>query len=991
MERRGKLLGRRTESAVLRRWAAGARGGHGRLVLVSGDAGVGKTALVARSLEASGLRLLWGAAAERGASPLAPVLAAIRAHPAWPGRLAEGLDPGWMPVLSELLPELAVSTARGGRKPPREGRPAADAALRGGARESAVAGDASGPGGADRASYARAVAALLVAMAQREPTALVLDDLQWADHATLDMLPDLGARATAAPLLVVGVYRADEIPRGSPVRDLRAVLRRSLRLQELEVGPLEPDATVALAARALGAEPAAALADRIVARTDGLPLFVEELCAALSTQGRLQRGPGGLELAGPDLPIPASIRDAVLRRAEELPADVRQSLRIAAIAGDAADSTVVDELVGRDTGWRDAAATRGVGEEDDQGRFAFRHALIRDVFAHDVPLRDRRSVERRLAACLEGRGEPALAVADHWLAAGEPGRAATCLVEAGTGSRRIHAFDDAAAAFRRALDAWPDERSGRIDVEDALAESLELAGRLVEAATTWGHVATGLDEAGDPGRAGAAHRRRAAALELLGQWDPALGARSEAARAFAAAGNPGDAAAERLAAAAHLRSAARFEAARTLLGPALEDARSAGRADLEARILGLQGNVLARMGRADAGLEAVRAGLELALSRGEAGAAGELYQRLADSLEHAGRLDHARQTYADGAAYCRTQSAEPAAQLCLACMSVVLWQAGEWDSAEGACREVLAASDSTAHARAAAEGVLGVVLALRGRPSRARPHLRAALALARHIELAAMELISTWGIALCARTEGDEATAAEWCEALVARWERTEERHYVVPLLRWAAAFRAGRGDGAGTRACAEALGRIAASTGIPDALAALASALGDAALADGDAPGAAAHFARALEIHATLRLPYERAEIGRRHGIALIEAGRRSDGIAALVDAHRGARRLGAAPLADAIAADLRSRGEPVERRLGRREASRLAGGGLTRREIEVLRLVARGRTSREIGGELFIGARTVEMHVASALAKLDCRTRAEAAHRAATLGLLG
>jgi DNA-binding CsgD family transcriptional regulator len=81
---------------------------------------------------------------------------------------------------------------------------------------------------------------------------------------------------------------------------------------------------------------------------------------------------------------------------------------------------------------------------------------------------------------------------------------------------------------------------------------------------------------------------------------------------------------------------------------------------------------------------------------------------------------------------------------------------------------------------------------------------------------------------------------------------------------------------------------------------------------------------------------------------------------------------------------------GEQVERRLGRRAAGQRERAGLTRRELEVVRLVALGRTNREIGQELFLSARTVEMHVGNVLAKLDCRTRTEATHKAEQLGLL-
>jgi DNA-binding CsgD family transcriptional regulator len=108
------------------------------------------------------------------------------------------------------------------------------------------------------------------------------------------------------------------------------------------------------------------------------------------------------------------------------------------------------------------------------------------------------------------------------------------------------------------------------------------------------------------------------------------------------------------------------------------------------------------------------------------------------------------------------------------------------------------------------------------------------------------------------------------------------------------------------------------------------------------------------------------------------------------LTSAYRAARRLGARPLATAAAEELARLGEQVERRLGRRAASELVHAGLSRRELEVLRLVSVGRTNREIAKVLFVSPRTIEMHVRNVLMKLGCRSRTEATHRAAELDLL-
>jgi DNA-binding CsgD family transcriptional regulator len=249
---------------------------------------------------------------------------------------------------------------------------------------------------------------------------------------------------------------------------------------------------------------------------------------------------------------------------------------------------------------------------------------------------------------------------------------------------------------------------------------------------------------------------------------------------------------------------------------------------------------------------------------------------------------------------------------------------------------------------------------------------------------------TTAGLARLAAAEGSDDDAAERCRSLLARWEGSEDHHYSVKGLRWGAGFFARRGDHGGAHACAEALTRISSETGHADALAALAHAIGERALADGDAETAAEQVGHALDLHAGLDLPFERAEIELRSGVALAAAGERELGIERLRDAYRCARKLGARPLAAEAAREVAALGESVVERLGRRAAAEVNGAGLSGRELEVMRLVSVGHTNREIAGQLFLSPRTVDMHVRNILRKLSCRSRVEAAHRAGELGLL-
>src|SRR5262249_37574084 len=177
-----------------------------------------------------------------------------------------------------------------------------------------------------------------------------------------------------------------------------------------------------------------------------------------------------------------------------------------------------------------------------------------------------------------------------------------------------HAYRDAVHAAGRALDLWT-EKSGAewLEFLERLGHCAELAGEQSLAVRAWREAADGWRGLGDLGRAANAERQLATMHEMQGAWERALATRLSAAEAFAQSGRRGAGAAERLSVASHLRVAASFTAALRLLEVVHREADAAGRLDLKARAMGLEGNVRARSGEYEAGLALVRGGLSLAL------------------------------------------------------------------------------------------------------------------------------------------------------------------------------------------------------------------------------------------------------------------------------------------------------------------------------------------------------------------------------------------
>jgi DNA-binding SARP family transcriptional activator/tetratricopeptide (TPR) repeat protein len=472
----GDIVGRVAELSEIQRWlgasAPGARGE--RVLLLSGDAGVGKTRLlaeIASRAHATGTLLLGGRSPEETLVPFQPFLEAL-GHYVTQAPLEElrTATRGHGPELARLLPTLR-------RRMPE--LPATEA------------GDAE----TERYRLFESVAGLLAELSAQRPVLIVLDDLQWADRPTLMLLRHLARAGQAARLSIIGAYRATE-PWSEGFASAMTGLRHERLVRGIDVsGLLERDAARLVGVR-LGHRPEEEFIHALYAETEGNPFFIEEILRHLEDAGVSPLGAGASDLAR--VGLPDDVREVITRRIERLSPDALESLRAAAVIGRDFDAGLLEQIVGLDedrylAGLEEALAAGLIDEAAGaRGGYTFGHTLIRETLYGSMSRPRRARIHRRIGLALEASGPQrhANALAHHFMQAAEPEdavRAIRYALQASDEATRMLAHEQAAEHYAGALELLhrfhPEDREQRCRLLLDLGEALVRTG---ERPRAWG-------------------------------------------------------------------------------------------------------------------------------------------------------------------------------------------------------------------------------------------------------------------------------------------------------------------------------------------------------------------------------------------------------------------------------------------------------------------------------------------------------------------------
>lgn len=988
------FIGRQSELARLRElYARAAVGDSAAVVIVQGEAGVGKSRLVeelGRHVTADGGRILVGGALEIDEAnlPYVPLLEALRpvVEAAVEGDVAAIDAIGRArPELAHLFPELEPTP--------------------GATRQT-------GLGLAQTRLYGQLLG-VLGRIGRQAPLVLAIEDLQWVDRSTRELIGFLARTLDAARVVLVTTVRTDALHSRHP---LTAQLAEISRLERVELMTLERfsrsehDEHVAAL---LESEPPSDLLAQTWARSDGNPFFTEELIA---------RG-------GEPLALSSTLRGVLLARARGLDDRTRRLLRVVSVGVSVTHPLLEfvaglapDELL---ESLREAVDRAILTSDPASGRYRFRHPLIAEAIYDDLLPGERLRLHRTYALALEAMpalGDPsppraAAELANHWLRAGEEARALPALLVAARAARTAFAQAEAFDHLERALaiaDAEPEalvaEGVTVAELAQMAAEAAEGSGEFGRAIQLWEQCIAQADD-GDPIALGLLHARAGEAYWLAGDRARFTAHRREAVRLVPS--QPESAARSQVLSrlASALLMGPEIEEARRLAEEAVAIASRVGAAEEESRARGTLGTALLLLGDVDPAIEELRASTTAAAAAGRLDDEAVERSNLSEALHAAGRLREAFDIVRIGLERLATAHLEYTYGATMTAIAVDrAYLLGEWPLAERLIAE-------------------GLARATPGLPSRWLDLVRAEFAASR----------GAWDEVRRAIGEWDVEPSTE----RVTGWTGPQEQLAHVALmagqpdvgLRHArAGIRAIEGTGQPPRSSEWRWLLIRAMWAVADLAAAARARRDEARLAALEAEAAELmnrfeqHLAALREAvarperHLVMDERWMRAEHGRALGLIeperwaaaaeeleaqehvldaaiarwregeawLSQGAARPAAALALGTARVVAASLGARPLLEWIdELAHRARLRLPDARSVRTTREGQPGIDLTPREREVLALVAAGRSNAEIADELFISPKTVSVHVTNIKGKLGAPNRVAMATIGLHLGL--
>ncbi len=413
---------------------------------------------------------------------------------------------------------------------------------------------------------------------------------------------------------------------------------------------------------------------------------------------------------------------------------------------------------------------------------------------------------------------------------------------------------------------------------------------------------------------------------------------------------------------------------------ALQDADSSEKKELITKAKSIKAYLMAMNGNTDPAHKLAEEALELALKNNLLEAAAYAYRKLAGTYEYASDYSNAKEIYTEATGFCEAQNLDKGVQLCFSCLSWVLFRMGEWKKAIKVSRDLIKAQTTNNPSKTTAHCVIAYIEALRGKIRSADKHTREGILLAQKEHFLLLYHMLQVPMAKIFELKGEKERAKEWYEKIVDEWHLTQEKHDVLLSLMDASVFFLEHKNKEAIRKCLNIFSKICKVTGNNEALGSMAFGLGINAMLNQQAQIALEHFIEARKYLTPLQIPYQLILVDFEMGKCLLSQNKLDKAKDLLQELQVQTKKFGLAPLSSKITSIIND--ISLEQKPG--EAI------LTGRQLDVLKLLSKGMSNKEIASELYLSTRTVDMHVRNLFDRLGCNTRWDAVEKAKSLELI-
>jgi DNA-binding CsgD family transcriptional regulator len=604
-----------------------------------------------------------------------------------------------------------------------------------------------------------------------------------------------------------------------------------------------------------------------------------------------------------------------------------------------------------------------------------------------APWSTRRQLHERIASLLATRADKQMEAAKHYAAACCYPEARHLWAKLAQKACEEKRYADALSAQEETLRIWPanEDVEFRIQFIKEMIRCARNCGRLDCAGERLRELLEIADLAKDREQQAEAHHQLADLALLNLDYTAARTHLQAAAELAEKSGNDEEAVRRWFALASFLADQIRPKESHRVLTKALTLLGTRDAPALRSQLLSYEGLLLSMMGDAASARKRLEEAMAIAVKHRLEPEVSNAYRRLANINEYASDYAGERDAHQQAIRLCKKQGEKDGEQSCMMCLSYAFFRMGEWKRAQDTAKKVM--DDEEAHPllRAGSMGVRSLIAAFRGEHRQARQWMEeSSLQMRRHGVLT-LEFHLLWAQGFSFEACGELTAAAHTYGRLLDFWSETEDHHDVAPGAMAAAAFFADQGEWKRVAQATDILHAVVNANDNEETRSARLAVMGEADLGKQDVQAALVHLTASRDGYDRLGTPVERAMVRRRLARLLTHVGKEREATKEYEGASAIAKELGMRPFLAGGGTATRQSGQAASSH--KNEHAEL----LTGRQRDVLKLLADGFTNKEAADRLHLSPRTVEMHVAALLDRLNCRTRAEAIRRASEMKLLG